>query len=231
MCGVVAYATQEVTKAQEASLIRLFRESKIRGLHACGISWLSEGRLLTAKFHEVPQLTALLEGLLRGLRGRPLKLIGHTRYSTSGDWADHANNQPLNIKAGPPAGKTGELPDVPESAVSLVFNGCIHMGLRSEYEALYGREYVTDNDGEIFCRKVLDGEDWERFVAEGSFSFAGTFIYQGKLVVMRNRNRPLWTCTEDRAVFVASTADICRRAQLPGELQEVEPCKAQVIIV
>lgn len=209
MCGVVGYSSKETSTQDILTLSRIFEQSKIRGLHSCGFSYLDGDRIATEKFFAVGNLMAALLKLEEKFAGNPLSLVGHTRYSTSGDWQDQRNNQPLVL-----------------DGISLAFNGCIHMGLREEYEELYGKRYETDNDGEIFCRKVLDGEAWEMFVADGAFSFAGAFLHAGHLTVLRNMNRPLWLGRSGCAQFVASTRDIFARAGFTGELQEVEPCKA-----
>lgn len=213
MCGVIACATPELDQATGDLIARIFYQSKIRGMHACGFSFVHErGHIETAKFFTVDDLLPVLAGVCRAHARRPLLLIGHTRYSTSGDWHDHRNNQPLAL---------GE--------IALVFNGCIDMGLREEYEAKYGKSYSTENDGEIFCRKVLDGEDWQGFVVGGSFSFAGAFLHRGELTVLRNRNRPLHRGRLGDATVVASTRDILWRAGFQGDDEEVTACKAHRI--
>ena len=209
MCGVVAYATEEAQGADLGVLSRIFEQSKIRGLHSAGFSWTTLKQVRTEKFRSVTALNERLRDLWESLEGEPVRLIGHTRYSTSGDWQEERNNQPLDL---------GE--------IALAFNGCIHMGLRPEYEAVYGRTYVTDNDGEIFCRKVLDGEDWTEFVASAAFSFAGAFLHAGELWVVRNKRRPLWEGIWGQARYIASTRDIFSRAVFPGSIREVEPCRA-----
>lgn len=218
MCGVVGYVTKSVTEDEILGLCTLFEESKIRGLHACGYSYLSDGVINTEKFFDVRDLVVSLKDLLERQEGKQLALVGHTRYSTSGDWKDHDNNQPLHI-TGPGT-----------SEIALAFNGCIHMGRRGDYELVYGRRYTTDNDGEIFCRKVLDEESWERFIAEGRFSFAGAFITSKGFTVIRNRNRPLWMLRRFSTTYVASTADIFFRAKFSGQIEEVAPCFALRII-
>lgn len=219
MCGVIAYNSERPGPGDIEMLKRLFVESGIRGLHSCGYvasfdepikdTWNGRGDNVVVKSFGIG---ALNETLMESAAGAK-RLIGHTRYSTSGDWENHNNNQPLVV---------GE--------ISLAFNGCIHMGLRQEYEAVYGKTYVTDNDGEIFARKVLDGEDWEKFVAEGTFSFAGAFLFKKALWVIRNRNRPLWTAKRGPSTFVASTRDILARAGLKQGsrviVEEVPACRA-----
>ncbi len=196
MCGVIGFASKDPTRSHLLKIISLFKESKIRGLHAFGFTtwepnWLKDG-LATKKFNSI----LAVEAALREYELNPPEiLIGHTRYSTSGDFHDHSNNQPIHVPG-----------------VSLVFNGVISMKTKEEREKEFKTLYTTDNDGEIVSRKIIGGEDAESFVAEGRFSFAGLYMSNGEIKAIRNKNRPLWYSKTDDAVFVASTKDIFRRA-------------------
>jgi glutamine phosphoribosylpyrophosphate amidotransferase len=209
MCGVVGYASECVKSGVLDILTNIFWQSKVRGLHATGYSYWDGNNPVTNKFRTFVELRMSLSALWPSFVGAPLRLIGHTRYSTSGDWHNPHNNQPLAIED-----------------MALVFNGCIHMGTRLEYGAVYGEQYTTDNDGEIFCRKVLAGEDWESFVARGRFSFAGLFLRAGSVHGVRNAQRPLWAGVFGGDEFVASTRDIFKRSGFPGYVLEVEPAKS-----
>lgn len=207
MCSVVGYhnlgpglTSQEHVEA----LCELFWQSKIRGLHAFGVTYRQYYRqeLVTRKFHSIDELTEFLRSAMPTVQS----LIGHCRYSTSGDWQEHRNNQLIHV------GKS-----------AMVFNGVISMATREEYQKTYGREYETDNDGEIFLRKMMDGEDWLTWINEAKFSFAG-MAFDGRSVwALRNKSRPLWATAEPGAVFIASTADIFKRAKLWGRSFELQP--------
>ena len=211
MCGVIGMHSTEPRGHHLDAFCRLMEQSKIRGLHSFGISSSRPGHgdgIETFVSHKIENTK------LRVLEMRPRPpeiLIGHNRYSTSGDWKDHSNNQPIHIKG-----------------VSLVFNGVISQARKEEYEKIFKKTYSTSNDGEIFARKVLDGEDWERFVAAGKFSFAGLFIHQGRLVALRNKNRPLWSATYLGAKYFASTEDIFIRAGGFKNISELPAGKAFV---
>lgn len=188
MCGVIGYWSAVPTAADRTTVRRLFLESKIRGLHAFGFATLNN---LAARTLDLPNLLKILR------QADYLGLIGHTRYSTSGDWRVEANNQPIVL-----------------DGMSLCFNGVISMKLKAEYEQEYGRLYQTENDGEIFMRHVLDGGDPVAFTQQMTGSFAGCYIRQGEVFALRNDRRPLWYAVRGDAVFVGSTRDILSRAGL-----------------
>ncbi len=205
MCGVIGYFSEKQVPEHVDTICRIFDESKIRGLHAFGATVRSDSGLRTFKGHEISSVKSFLK-----TTGGFSMMIGHNRYSTSGDWHDQANNQPIHLPG-----------------ISMVFNGVISQASKEEYSKQYGKKYQTQNDGEIFARKVLDGEDWAKFVSEGRFSFAGMFIREGKAYAIRNKNRPLWLAKKDGAVFLASTRGIFARvANFAGnfaDLRELPP--------
>lgn len=213
MCGVIGfYSKNSNAILDEPVLLRLFNESKVRGLHAFGFTaWLAGPGLVTCKAKTIDENAANLRNLYA--KHHVLALVGHTRYSTSGDWKDPANNQPIHLYEG-----TRE--------VSLAFNGVISMRTRDEYSREHGKQYVTENDGEIFARKVLDGEDWEAFVRDGAFSFAGCFLHKGELWALRNANRPLWFWKDHDRILFASTKDVFRRAFPEVSSREFKPLPA-----
>lgn len=197
MCGVIGYSSNNPSENHRVMLRRLFFESRVRGLHAFGFSFWDGAGVVTNRF-------ARLEECLAALPQVTTRLIGHCRYSTSGDYRTPENNQPIH---------TGD--------VALAFNGVISMATKPEYERQYGRKYATDNDGEIFLDKYVRGDNWEKFVAGGRFSFAGVVLHRDTLVAIRNSRRPLYRCDEDDGVFYASTADVFRRAGFAAEPDQV----------
>ena len=101
MCGLIGYFASSHKLEHKNILSRLFTESKVRGLHAFGVN---TGKT-TLKSNHLEDII----NFIKEFKGR--KLIGHTRYSTSGDYRRAENNQPV-LK--------GDL--------ALVFNGVIDMG-------------------------------------------------------------------------------------------------------
>ena len=203
MCGVVGFSCKHPGQHHVAAIQRLFTQSKIRGLHAFGISYYEENQIKTSKHHKLVDCCSAI----------PLtnKLIGHCRYSTSGDYADHQNNQPIHL-----------------DNAAVVFNGVISMAAKCEYEKMYRRKYQTENDGEIFLDKFVRDEAWANFVTYGKFSFAGLVLWDDQLIAIRNAHRPLYRLVEMEAVFYASTADIFRRAGFDNEPCSVEPGQVYV---
>lgn len=202
MCGVIgAYAIKPSANISR-NVERIFIESRIRGRHAFGFSNWSNGLLDTHKFLDViPCVKALPSSITC--------LIGHARYSTSGDFKNIENNQPLELDGS-----------------SLAFNGVISMATKLENEAKYGQTYRADNDGEIFLDKFNRDDGWESFVSTGRFSFAGLVLKDGCITAIRNESRPLYSCKTEEAVYVASTRDIFLRADIRGDYVQVPVGKA-----
>ena len=187
MCGIIGYFSKKPTENDRFFLFKLLRQSKIRGLHSTGISYLEKSKIVTKKFfqNEFSDLKIPLSNLQ----------IYHNRYSTSGDFKNHLNNQPLEI------GDT-----------SLCFNGVIDMGTKSQMEAKYNIKMATENDGEIALRvSNLDPQSLLNFVKNNG-SFSGVMIKAGTLYAFTNGFRPLWYYEVDGSVFIASTQDIFQRA-------------------
>lgn len=193
MCGVVGYNSDNPQPEDIESICRIFDESKIRGLHSFGFTALKDGLLIVGKYNDMEMLKREIRKIY------PFNaMIGHTRYSTSGDYKDPLNNQPINL-----------------NEASLVFNGVITMKTKAEYEKEFGRKYHTENDGEIVLKKYIDKEDFKDFVMRGKFSFAGIILSKQEMVIFKNANRPLWGARINGSLFVASTSDILKRSSIP----------------
>lgn len=188
MCAIIGYVSKS-SECDVGLLKRLFAESKIRGLHAFGYAFPGEKELVVRKSFTLPGLFYLLE------QDKPTRMIGHCRYSTSGDYLDPRNNQPI-VRDGR----------------ALVFNGVLHMGTKSEMEKAFHVELSTENDGELFL--ALPENDM--LLANGSF--AGLEMRSdGKIVARRNTRRPAWLFQTGGARIITSTLDIGLRAGLTEE--------------
>jgi len=216
MCGVVGYFSADPSAVDRGTLQRLFQESSVRGLHAFGLAAWNEsaGKVDVRKWVNV----AGVWQALRALRSR--SLVGHNRYSTSGDWRRLENNQPVSTYNG-------------HKQIHLVFNGVIDMRTREEYARDWpGVDFETENDGEIFTRWLLAGQRADEFFKVKPCSFAGCWMTEdGRVYALRNDSRPLWGAIRNKSVFVASTEDIMRRcglehaAELPeGVTIELSTC-------
>jgi glutamine phosphoribosylpyrophosphate amidotransferase len=200
MCGVfAAFSERKLEKIELHQLNKIFEQSRIRGLHAYGISWLENGKVNTFKSND----SSLVSEAILSLNTN--RVIGHTRYSTSGDYKVMENNQPIAVYD-----------------AALVFNGVISMATKEQYEEEHGEKYITENDGEIVLKKYVKGEDFSGYVFNGKFSFAGCLLSPKDCFIFRNKNRPLWSKTWIEVSFVASTEDIFLRAGIK-EPEEIKP--------
>lgn len=199
MCAIVGYHSPKCL--DRYLLMNVIKQSKIRGLHSFGISYYDGCGLETRKSHEQHQIMNHLLSLKK-----VSTLIYHNRYSTSGDWKDHKNNQPLHM-----------------DDLAFAFNGTIDMRTKSEMEKDYGK-MVSDNDGEIFMKHILSGAAADDFSQLYKCTFAGVWLRDGVLNFMRNFHRPMWAYQTDDTTMVASTRDIFERAGADMEcVSEVEP--------
>jgi glutamine phosphoribosylpyrophosphate amidotransferase len=199
MCGVVGFSCDNPSEEHYDLLAKLICESAIRGLHRFGISYTNPTfGIVTKKNHDLIALNI----------PKVNKLIFHNRYSTSGDYKDHKNNQPITY------GK-----------IALAFNGVIDMRTKEEMEAAYGIQMRTENDGEIVLQTCgSDKEKLKSFVENTTGSFAGLILTaSNELLAIRNTNRPLWTCEYKDGVYFASTKDIFKRADSTLNPVEVKP--------
>lgn len=210
MCGIVGLYQTTFDPVRWSAFGRLFAESTIRGLHSFGLTWNHPRKgHTTAKLISEQAVQDTLSWVAGHSLIKPLSVIGHCRYSTSGDWHIEKNNQPLVVSY------------YPETA--LAFNGNIHMGLREEYEKVFDDHYETDNDGEIFLKKLMvnEGEAIE-LISDRKVSFAGLILQHNRILAIRNEHRPLYFSRWAGGVLFASTQDIFSRAGIPGA-QKLEP--------
>jgi len=196
MCGVVGFSCQKPDKEKIELLQKIIFQSKIRGLHSFGYSYLDNG-IKTKKRHEIKNVNLPLAN----------KIIYHNRYSTSGDYKDHNNNQPII-----------------NSEMSLVFNGVLDMGTKEEIEKKYSIVMNTDNDGEIILQKCsINKKKIIEFIKESKGSFAGLILTaSNELLAIRNINRPLWKLEHNNAIYLASTKDIFKRVDSNFEPEQLK---------
>lgn len=184
MCAIIGFVSDNPTPEAINTLKRLFIESKIRGMHAYGYAALQNGQITE---HKSNTLRPLLDSIKT-----PTRLIGHCRYSTSGDYKDHRNNQPIR-----------------HGDEWLVFNGVIDMGTKAEMETAYRVKMETENDGEL----MLLSKNRMKLL-KANITYSGLMLSPGKMIFFRNDARPAYHATKYGATFVGSTADILRRCFL-----------------
>ena len=194
MCAIVGFISKNPNEKALITLKRLFIESKIRGMHAYGYA-ATQGK------SQYSNKGNLLKPVLDSIK-QPNALIGHCRYSTSGDYKDMNNNQPIRYKE-----------------EYMVFNGVIDMRTKAEMEQAYKITMNCDNDGEIMLQTKNKLDFLQKDV-----SFAGIFLSGNTIRLMRNRNRPAYIGFKHDSVYIGSTKDIMQRA-LISEVEEADPFK------
>lgn len=193
VCGVIGYYSAQPLPAHGDHLAALLRESQIRGRHAFGCAWRTETGIEVRRSLQGQVITDTLCQLFADKP--PQEAMAFCRYSTSGDWREMRNNQPLAI-----------------DGTVLIFNGVLDMRTPTDWQRDYGGTYQTANDGELFIRHGL--RDPIAFVRHGSF--AGCWMTPVGFYALRNQDRPLWWRTDATATWLASTQDILRRVVGPG---------------
>lgn len=201
MCAVVGVILQNPSK-QDFDLIRkVFIESKIRGMHATGISflphWSKEIQTIKEptsadKFVGIHLHNDNLADMVAD--DGNLYLIGHCRYSTS----DLEFNQPMY-----------------HNEKSIVHNGVITQELPDNWKELYGYDCITKNDSEL----VLHSNDPLREFNHMSMGVVELHIDK-RIRFYRNGKRPLYLTQMPNGCIITSTADIARRAGI-GDAMEV----------
>jgi glutamine phosphoribosylpyrophosphate amidotransferase len=217
MCGVIGYYTNNPSKEHVHNMQRLFLESKIRGLHAAGFAYsnlLKDSGYTVQRFLSIDETLISLKELANS--GHiPNGMIGHTRYSTSGDFHKLENNQPLSVTLEGDFHIDGVRKKSTQQTV-LAFNGVISMASKEEMEISISSKMQTDNDGELFLRRLFVNGEYPHDIIKHTGSFAGAWFDSpsSEIILLRNRHRPLYTyLSEDGGtLYWASTKDIFRRA-------------------
>jgi glutamine phosphoribosylpyrophosphate amidotransferase len=202
MCSVIGIVIKQPT-VKDFQLVRnIFKGSKIRGMHATGMSFLPhwskeivtiKDAIPADKFVDVHLQDSSLIDMISD--DGVLYLIGHCRYSTS----DLEYNQPLYT-----------------SEKSIVHNGVITQESPDKWKHTFGYDCITKNDSEL----VLHSEDPLNQFHDMSMSVCELNI-EKILRVYRNGKRPLYFTSVSNGVIITSTADIARRAGLEN-VKEVD---------
>lgn len=201
MCAVIGAVLQKPTIADFNMIKRVFLESKIRGLHATGVSFLPHwsDKVVTIKeaipadkFVELHMHNDNLADMISD--DGNLYLIGHCRYSTS----DLEYNQPIY-----------------NNHKSIVHNGVITQELPEKWKDLYGYECMTKNDSEL----VLHSNDPLNEFSHMSMGVC-ELTSDKKLRAYRNGKRPLYLTFIQNGVIITSTSNIAKRANIGEETTE-----------
>lgn len=204
MCGLVGISVPTVTAKDIILFEAILRESRIRGLHATGISYLEDGVIYTIKepvgadrFLEKYTLADCID------YDGSLNLIAHTRYSTS----DLRFNQPIA-----------------NAQLSVVHNGVISQELPSNWPKLYGPIGVceTSNDTELLFNTIQAFGNPIVEWAESSIA-ALELYWDGTIRAYRNGRRPLYMMRYYEGFIVSSTMDVLVRSGLkPNKSHELK---------
>lgn len=193
MCAVIGAILLKPTKQDFALLRRGFHESRIRGMHATGISFLpnwGDGIVTIKEPIPADQFVDkhLHDDNLQDMVADDgnLYMIGHCRYSTS----DLEYNQPMF-----------------HTEKSIVHNGVITQELPENWKEIYGYDCITKNDSEL----VLHSNDPLREFSHMSMGVCE--LYKDKRIrFYRNGKRPLYLTNMPNGCIITSTADIAARA-------------------
>lgn len=193
MCSVIGAIIKEPRAEDFLMLHRVFLESKIRGMHATGISYVKHGKIITEKL-PVPadEFPFYFPSYVN--EDGSLYLIGHCRYSTS----DLEFNQPIA-----------------NENLSVVHNGVITQELPEKWKELYGYDCETKNDTELILHTAEDCISpllrWK------DSSLAVIELHVDKVIrFYRNGKRPLYLTSISNGCIITSTADVPKRAEVPG---------------
>ena len=193
MCSVIGAIIKEPRAEDFLMLHRVFLESKIRGMHATGISYVKHGKIITEK-RPVPADEFPFNFPSYVNEDGSLYLIGHCRYSTS----DLEFNQPIA-----------------NENLSVVHNGVITQELPEKWKELYGYDCETKNDTELILHTAEDCIS--PLVRWKDSSLAVVELHVDKVIrFYRNGKRPLYLTNISNGCIITSTADVPKRAEVPG---------------
>ena len=197
MCAVIGAALKSPTPEQLELVRNVFLESRIRGMHATGLSYVSNGKVVTLKEPvPSPEFTPLSDMEQFINEDGNLYLIGHCRYSTS----DLRYNQPIQIN----------------DKVSIVHNGVISQELPENWKDLYGYETETHNDTELINHTLEAGLNPLTEWADSSMAVIELHS-DGMMIWYRNGKRPLYKTVLENGNIITSTKDIVKRAGITTE--------------
>ena len=194
MCGVIGMILLEPTKQDFEMVKRVFLESKIRGMHATGVSYIKQGKVVIEKL-PVPADQFPFKFADYVNEDGNLYMIGHCRYSTS----DLEYNQPIG-----------------NDEHAIVHNGVITQELPERWGELYNYHCETKNDSELVLHSDSPLEEFP------DMSMADCELtVDKKLLLYRNGKRPLYLSSIPNGCIITSTRDIATRAHVGGVPVEV----------
>lgn len=195
MCGILGYlSTQTIdTKCLE----RLMHQSKIRGKHATGISYINKDKLISKI---IPKDATYMQFA----NVKTKMLIGHTRYSTS------------SLKYNQPIG---------DDNVSIVHNGVITQQ-HSRYWNNTIYKFKTSNDSEFILKSYLEQQHPLISYPNASIASIIIDKKTKAIHFFRNEKRPLYYYKSKEILVITSTKDILKRSGFSDEncIYKCAPC-------
>jgi glutamine phosphoribosylpyrophosphate amidotransferase len=187
LCGIIGCWINNITEQQLSQIEKLILQSGIRGIHATGISFLTD-KIETITKHGSSSSFLRNNDLSKCIHNGNLRLIAHTRYSTS----DLRYNQPIG-----------------NQQISISHNGVISQEPKENWKELFNLTTETNNDSELIYQAFQNGED-PLVKFEGSMAVC--ILTDKNLVAFRNAERPLWYSELDNGIVFASTNNILERS-------------------
>lgn len=200
MCGVVGCLLQNPDEADLTLVKNVLLESSIRGLHATGLSYIKNNKIITVI--EPSSAEVFLEKHPKILQDAVnedgnLYMIAHCRYSTS----DLQYNQPIY-----------------NNNFSVVHNGVITQELPEKWKELYGYDCKTKNDSELILHTLSAGKSPLEEFPDSSIAAVELHLDK-KIRFYRNGKRPIYFTQTQNGYIITSTADITKRAGIEGSFQ------------
>tara|TARA_R110002110_G_scaffold360438_1_gene570172 strand:- start:2575 stop:3222 length:648 start_codon:yes stop_codon:yes gene_type:complete len=181
MCGVIGIISKNVLAHKDIS--NLLVQSKIRGQHATGISYVQDDVIKTSI---IPKNAEYIK--LQNVHTKTL--IGHARYSTS----SLEYNQPISYLD-----------------VSIVHNGVITQENSANW-GKFNYDFQTANDSEFILKSYLEGKHPVKEYEEASISSVILDNNTGEVHFFRNEKRPLYYAETANTYYIASTKNILIRS-------------------
>lgn len=171
MCGIIGCQIKNPQHEDFTRVGRVFRNLAVRGMHATGISFIRDGKVVTVS--EPINANQFLDkfDLELCVNDDVLTFIGHTRYSTS----DLKFNQPIG-----------------NDNVAIAHNGVITQAPPHLWGEMFDLEYDGNgNDSSLILRCREMGIEPLHHFPECSAAVV-ELNADGTLIAYRNGHRPLW---------------------------------------
>ena len=187
MCAVIGAYIKNANDEDLETIKKIILESKIRGLHATGVSYVKNQKVYTIKEPVSSNFFVQKHDFKQYINeDGNLYLTAHCRYSTS----DLNYNQPIQIN----------------SKLSIVHNGVISQDAPENW--LYKAK--GKNDSELINLCILDKKNPIDLYKNASMSVIE--LHSDRTIkYYRNGKRPLYKTQVEKGFYITSTADIMKR--------------------